>query len=436
MKYLLFFVLLCPALAQLQTGVQYGNVDPAGPCGARGILVSNNLLGKLWQCKAGAYTLLAGGGGGGGTVTSVGFSTNLGTVSGSPVTTTGTLTNTVTGAQVVSLFTGCSGTQYLGADAACHNYSPGSGTVTSIATTLPITGGPITTTGTIACATCVTSAAALTSNLPVFGAGSQDVSVGTRSGNTTEVVTTTGTQTSGHCVNIDANGNHVDSGIGCGSAGGFIYVNGWYITDGTNYYSGPHHAPMTLPSAGSFSWLTTQGSAAETANGNALILTTTHAAGDNIRARGLSIGGNTTLTAQFACTTRVINSNSCAIGFRESATGKLEQLTFEMTTANIARLDVTRWTSATAFSTTPAQDGAGGVLTPEWGAFRITYVTGSPGTITFQYTKDDTTWQTLYSENANAFFTTAPDQWYYAVNANNSTTNADIAMTLYSWKVQ
>jgi hypothetical protein len=49
----------------------------------------------------------------------------------------------------------------------------GAGTVTNIATTSPITGGPITTTGTIACATCVTSAASLTSNALITGAGGQ-----------------------------------------------------------------------------------------------------------------------------------------------------------------------------------------------------------------------------------------------------------------------
>lgn len=53
----------------------------------------------------------------------------------------------------------------------------GTGTVTSIATTSPITGGTITTTGTIACATCVTSAAALTTNGIVIGQGSQTSAV-------------------------------------------------------------------------------------------------------------------------------------------------------------------------------------------------------------------------------------------------------------------
>ena len=51
------------------------------------------------------------------------------------------------------------------------------GTVTSIATTSPITGGTITATGTIACATCVTSAASLTSGDIMYGTGSQGSAV-------------------------------------------------------------------------------------------------------------------------------------------------------------------------------------------------------------------------------------------------------------------
>lgn len=64
----------------------------------------------------------------------------------------------------------------------------GSGTVTSIATTSPITGGPITTTGTIACATCVTSTASLTSNRLMTGAGSQASQVLGSLGTTTTVL--------------------------------------------------------------------------------------------------------------------------------------------------------------------------------------------------------------------------------------------------------
>ncbi len=127
-------------------GVQYTNVDPSPTCTIRSILVSNEANGKLWQCQSGTYMDISGGGGGGGTVTSVALSTNLGTVTGSPVTTSGTLTNTVSAAQVVSLFSTCSGVQYLGADGACH--APGSGTVTSVSGANGLTGA-VTTSGNI-----------------------------------------------------------------------------------------------------------------------------------------------------------------------------------------------------------------------------------------------------------------------------------------------
>ena len=64
---------------------------------------------------------------------------------------------------IVNLFTGCLGTDYLGADGACHVAS-GSGTVTSVALTVPswltVAGSPITTSGTLA----VTATGAQTAN--------------------------------------------------------------------------------------------------------------------------------------------------------------------------------------------------------------------------------------------------------------------------------
>lgn len=67
----------------------------------------------------------------------------------------------------------------------------------------------------------IASSGALTANLPVIGGGAGSApTVGTRSGNTTAFVTTTGAQTSGDCVEIDANGNHVASGAACGTGGG------------------------------------------------------------------------------------------------------------------------------------------------------------------------------------------------------------------------
>lgn len=53
----------------------------------------------------------------------------------------------------------------------------------------------------------------LTANLPVFGNGSSSVIVGTRSGNTTEVMSATGAFVSGNLVKTDINGNAIDAGV-------------------------------------------------------------------------------------------------------------------------------------------------------------------------------------------------------------------------------
>lgn len=64
------------------------------------------------------------------------------------------------------------------------------------------------------------TAGALTANLPVFGNAGNDIKVGTISGNTTQLVSTTGTLTAGNCVKIDAAGNFVDNGATCAGGGG------------------------------------------------------------------------------------------------------------------------------------------------------------------------------------------------------------------------
>lgn len=119
------------------------------------------------------------------------------------------------------------------------------GTVSSVAQSftgglISVAGSPVTTSGTLALTVAGTSggipyfssgttwasSSALTANLPVIGGGAGVApSVGTRSGNTTAFVTTTGAQTSGDCVKIDANGNHVANGSACGGAGvGYVIL--------------------------------------------------------------------------------------------------------------------------------------------------------------------------------------------------------------------
>jgi hypothetical protein len=81
-------------------------------------------------------------------------------------------------------------------------------------------------------ANAISSSAALTANLPVIGGGTGVApSVGTRSGNTTAYVTTTGTQTNGDCVKIDASGNHIANGSACGGASTAVPSD----QTGTNY---------------------------------------------------------------------------------------------------------------------------------------------------------------------------------------------------------
>lgn len=94
--------------------------------------------------------------------------------------------------------------------------TPTTGTVTNVATSSPITGGAITSTGTIACATCVTSAGSLTANLPVIGAGGQASAVGTRTGNTTQFASWTGATTAAKCVDTDGSGNLQVTAADCG----------------------------------------------------------------------------------------------------------------------------------------------------------------------------------------------------------------------------
>ena len=90
--------------------------------------------------------------------------------------------------------------------------------------TFPITVGGTVNSGGIpyfSGATTESSSAALTANNPVIGGGAGVApSSGTRTGNTTVFATSTGALTNGHCLQVDANGNVVDSGsTNCGGGG-------------------------------------------------------------------------------------------------------------------------------------------------------------------------------------------------------------------------
>ncbi len=146
-----------------------------------------------------------------------------------------------------------SANQFLQTDGTGVSTWASAGTVTSVAQSftgglISVGGSPITTSGTLALTVAGTSggipyfssgttwasSAALTANMPVIGGGAGAApTVGTRSGNTTQFVTTTGAQTSGNCVSIDANGNHVANGAACN---GVTTVQS-FTTAGTTTYT-------------------------------------------------------------------------------------------------------------------------------------------------------------------------------------------------------
>lgn len=118
----------------------------------------------------------------------------------------------------------------------CVGSSTATGTVTSVSFTggiisvaNPTTTPAFTVAGTsggipyFSSASTWASSGVLGANLPLFGGGAGASPIaGTRSGNTTVVVTTTGTQTSGDCVKIDASGNHIANGAACASFASLI----------------------------------------------------------------------------------------------------------------------------------------------------------------------------------------------------------------------
>lgn len=153
-----------------------------GSSGAASKLIDAQLSGtSKWNVDKSGNTLQVGtasiSGSSSGTV-SVGVQASAGTYNFNLPTTAGTAGQVLT-------------SQGGGAAAMTWTSTSGVGTVTSIATSSPITGGTITSTGTIACATCSTNASALTSGRLLLGGGGQAIIVGDLIGD----VTTSGNHT-------------------------------------------------------------------------------------------------------------------------------------------------------------------------------------------------------------------------------------------------
>jgi hypothetical protein len=210
-------------------------------------------------------------------------------------------------------------------------------------------------------------------------------------------------------------------------ASGGLSVSGNYLYDGTHYYTGPLNQIATLPAA-SYSWIN-QGSATETASGNSLILhSPASGSGGNPdwNLRITPISATTTLTVAMMCDVTFTNAQAamCGVGFYESATTKLEVVTVYGGNGG-SIMQVNQYGSPTTFSSNVYNGNCLGIGNPLW--LRLTI---SGGNLTLTYSFDGVNFPSGYTEAVNHFFTTAPDNWFYAGNSQGT---IDVYNTLLSW---
>ena len=225
-----------------------------------------------------------------------------------------------------------------------------------------------------------------------------------------------------------------NSAAGNGGGGG-LSVSGFYLTDGTSYYTQyPSLVPVTRPSSLSLSWLTTQGTASVANVQGALTLTAPGTVGDALRLYGHAIGTNTTLTVLFSADDPIIqNFQSVGIALYESGTGKIVTYQTSLFAGNpptAGCLYVSHWTNSTTFGSN--------VFTPTYpcAVTQWLQVTLSGGNILFRWSADGKTFPAFYSEAETSGFTTAPNNWGIVANANNSGGSQTVIMTDFAFNEQ
>lgn len=204
----------------------------------------------------------------------------------------------------------------------------------------------------------VNAGGTLTSNMPVIGAGTTAVSVGTVSGNTTQFVTTTGAQTSGAAVVIDAAGNHVAATSPIGAT---------YGGTGNAYFSvsGPASTikTYTLPNANST--IAALGAAQSWTAGQTFTL-------GNLLLGGSS--GTTTLNASSAASGTLTLPAATDTLVARATTDTLSNKTFDTANTNTIRINgnTLTATAGSATVTVPNSTGTLALTSNNLGAFAAT----------------------------------------------------------------
>ena len=268
----------------------------------------------------------------------------------------------------------------------------GTGTVTSIGGSftgglISISGSPVTASGTLAFTVAGTSggipyfssssgwasSAALTANAPVIGGGAGVApTVGSRSGNTTVFGTVNGTLISGHCVSIDSNLNLQDAGGACTTGGGSGTVNSG--TSGQlTYYGSTGTAVSGNPNFTISAGILTNGVAGSVQGGIVLAGSTS---GSTTISAVTSGGGTITLPASGTLATTAVATLSSLTSIGTIGTGVWQGTAVGTAYGGTGLSGATPFTSGGAFYATSASAMTTGTLPVTAGGTGLT----SPGT--------------------------------------------------------
>jgi len=450
------------ALAAQGFGIRTGTTDRSGPCSIEDFIVVNTTNNKYFQCTAGTWVSHTGtppvGGVSSGDVTGPASSTDnaialydglTGKILKNSAATlpTGSLVGTgqsntfTTGSQNfsgVSSFVIKTGSNYtpttlghIGLDTVALRMKIGLGSTTATLAQLgsgtPATNdcakfdadGNLVSAG-AACSSGGVSGSSLTLGLPIIGQNGTAIAVGTKSGNTTKFVTTTGSLPTNNCAKFDADGNLIDSGGACG--GTTVTLTPPYINIGGSLY-GPVFQ-MYDPSLTTFTWVNQSSATLNSVNGAQQLCSPSSGGLVNLNMRVVTPPATPyTVTAAMIVTTPATSYPRAGLMFRESGTNKIVSIASVIG----VQFGVDNWTDATNYNSTPAQANWGQSTGLKW--FRIQN-TGTA--LNYLVSEDGISFYQVFTSTLTNFFTVGPNQVGFFTNSNS---NNAVCSTLLSWQI-
>lgn len=213
-------------------------------------------------------------------------------------------------------------------------------------------------------------------------------------------------------------------------SGTTVTKNGVYMQVGGTNYLMPGMYPATLPNTTGKSYVTNAGTATATttSTGNALKLTLTTGT-NGWRPYGKTRGAVTKLTVAIACpgvqtaSGTASTVNVCGVGFRDSATNRLQGFRFENSSSGITYQSISNYSDVTTFS---ANSAIGVARLSNQLVYIQIEVTGGT-TCIYRISPDGTNWTELLSDNT---YLATPDQIWVGGMSDNTSGND---VLVYSW---